>query len=60
MRGLIRVNRYKLNPTIVVGTMPHKKEILPTPKLVSKAAKSAEDLEREEYLRLLELAIENH
>ncbi|HVX02054.1 MAG TPA: hypothetical protein VHA09_02775 [Nitrososphaera sp.] len=47
--------------------MPSKKEPMPIPKLVppqrppaSAADKSAEDLEFEEYLRQLELAIENH
>ncbi|AIF84281.1 hypothetical protein NTE_02227 [Candidatus Nitrososphaera evergladensis SR1] len=41
--------------------MPSKKEVPLAPRLVvSKRAKTAEDLENEEYLRQLELAIENH
>jgi hypothetical protein len=60
MRGLVRVNRYKLTLPIQVGTMPSKKEAPPAPRLVSRPAKTAEDLENEEYLRQLELAIENH
>jgi hypothetical protein len=39
-------------------TMPTKKQ--PGAKLVSKPAKTEEDLAYEEYLRQLELALENH
>jgi hypothetical protein len=62
MRGSIRVNRYKVTIIIQVGTMPSKKEVPATSKLVSRSAKTKteEDLENEEYLRQLELAIENH
>ena len=38
--------------------MPSKKQ--PNAKLVSDAAKTSEDLAYEEYLRQLELAVENH
>ncbi len=62
MRGSVRVNRYKMTTIIHVGTMPSKKEVPATSKLVSRSAKTKteEDLENEEYLRQLELAIENH
>lgn len=62
MRGSIRVNRYKVTLIIQVGTMPSKKEVPAASKLVSRSAKTKteEDLENEEYLRQLELAIENH
>ena len=38
--------------------MPSKKQ--PGAKLVAKPAKTEEDVEYEEYLRQLELALENH
>ncbi|MEO9363878.1 MAG: hypothetical protein ABI348_08260 [Nitrososphaera sp.] len=40
--------------------MPSKKEAPLAPKLVARPVKTAQDLESEEYLRQLELAIENH
>jgi hypothetical protein len=42
--------------------MPSKKEVPAASKLVSSSAKTktADDLENEEYLREVELAIENH
>jgi hypothetical protein len=39
--------------------MPSKKEAPVAPKLVARPVKTAQDLENE-YLRQLELAIENH